>query len=72
MTPGGLLLNYQMIVTNHGPSTAENVVLVRPAAAGHRGDRYCADAPDGGDCDTGTPGEPLDKLTCGLDTLAAG
>ena len=66
----GLLLNYQMIVVNNGPSTAENVTLLDRLPPGIV--VVSADAPDGGDCDTGTPGEPLDRLTCGLGTLAVG
>jgi uncharacterized repeat protein (TIGR01451 family) len=62
----GLPLLYTVVVTNAGPSTAENVVLqdrlppgivVRHATTTH------------GDCITGTPGSPSDKLTCGLGTL---
>nr|MBC8447361.1 DUF11 domain-containing protein [Chloroflexota bacterium] len=58
---------YTLRITNYGPSTAENVKLK---------DRLppwivVTDVDTSqGNCDTGTPGEPLDKLTCGLGTLA--
>ncbi len=63
----GLSLTYTLVITNHGPSTAENVVLedrLPPWIVVTGFDT------SQGDCDTGTPGEPLDKLTCGLGTLA--
>ncbi|MGA9352029.1 MAG: DUF11 domain-containing protein [Anaerolineae bacterium] len=62
----GLSLTYTLTIINHGPSTAENVVLQ---------DRLppwivvTGATPSQGSCDTGTPGEPLDKLTCGLGTM---
>ena len=65
----GLSLTYTLTITNYGPSTAENVVLQ---------DRLppwivvTGATPSQGSCDTGTPGEPLDKLTCGLGTLGVG
>ena len=65
----GRSLTYTLVITNHGPSTAENVVLedrLPPwmwiVVTGFDTSQ--------GDCDTGTPGEPLDKLTCGVGTLA--
>ena len=63
----GQSLTYTLTVTNQGPSRAENVVLQ---------DRLptwlvvTSATPSQGSCNTGTPGEPLDKLTCGLGTLA--
>ncbi len=63
----GRSLTYTLVITNYGPSTAENVVLqdrLPPWIVVTGFDT------SQGDCDTGTPGEPLDKLTCGLGTLA--
>ncbi|MGD1994211.1 MAG: hypothetical protein PVI59_13550 [Anaerolineae bacterium] len=68
VTAGGRL-TYTLAVTNHGPSTAENVAVE---------DRLpswlvavSAD-PSQGLCNTGIPGDPLSPLVCNLGTLAAG
>ena len=67
----GRRIRYTLTVTNNGPSNAENVVL---------GDRLPAGVTivpgslvaSQGACQTGTPGEPLDRLICGLGELADG
>ena len=63
----GRSLTYTLVITNYGPSTAENVVLQDRLPPWIVVTGYTASQ---GACDTGTPGEPLDKLTCGLGTLA--
>ncbi len=65
----GLPLVYTIVVTNTGPSTAENVEVQDRLPPGIVV-RYAT--PSTGNCDTGTPGEPLDKLTCGLGTMPPG
>lgn len=60
---------YLLTVTNAGPSTAENVILYDRLPAGIA---VTAITPSQGSCDIGTPGDPLDRLTCGLGSLAAG
>ncbi len=71
----GLDVTYSITVTNGGPSTAENVLLIDRLPPGIVVTGYSvvdlSGAPSG-NCDTGTPGEPLDKLTCGLGTLREG
>jgi uncharacterized repeat protein (TIGR01451 family) len=63
----GRNLSYTLTIINNGPSTAENVVIQDRLPPGIVVTGFSATQ---GDCDTGTPGEPLDKLTCGLGTMA--
>lgn len=65
----GLDMTYTITVTNLGPSPAENVVLVDRLPPGIVVTGYSATQ---GDCQTGTPGAALDRMTCGLDTLLNG
>ncbi|MCB9177357.1 MAG: DUF11 domain-containing protein [Caldilineae bacterium] len=67
----GRRIRYTIGVTNDGPSTAENVVLTDRLPAG------VTIVPgslsiDQGSCETGTPGDPLDRLVCGLGTIPSG
>ena len=54
----GRRIGYTLRVVNGGPSTAENVTLLDRLPPGIV--VVAADTPDGGSCDTGTPGEPLE------------
>lgn len=65
----GTDLVYDLIVTNHGPSTAVNVVVedVLP------GDVTIVSATgDGASCDLGAPGDPFLATICGFGTLVPG
>ena len=62
----GLDMTYTMTVTNLGPSPAENIVLIDRLPPGIVVTGYTTSQ---GDCETGTPGAALDRLTCGLDKL---
>ncbi len=63
---------YTLTVRNNGPSTAENVVLSDRLPAGVQIYQGSLVAPAGVNCETGTPGQPLDRLTCGLGTIGPG
>ena len=63
----GTPLTYTIRVTNHGPSDAENVVLYDRLPPGIVLTNISAS--NGSTCFTGTPGNPSDKLTCGLGYL---
>jgi uncharacterized repeat protein (TIGR01451 family) len=63
----GRSLTYTLLVTNDGPSTAENVAVQDHLPAWIV---LTGVTPSQGSCIWGTPGDPLDKLTCGLGTLA--
>jgi|GEM_PF-1655716 len=80
----GRRIQYTLTVTNNGPSRAENVVLTDRLPAGvryYQGSLTVTKDPAGvappvalpaGICNTGTPGDVQDKLTCGLGTLLTG
>ncbi len=59
-------MTYTLTVVNSGPSTAENVVVQDRLPPGIVVTGVSASQ---GSCATGTPGEPLDQLTCGLGTI---
>jgi uncharacterized repeat protein (TIGR01451 family) len=70
----GLELTYTLVVTNRGPSDAENVLIIDRLPPG------VVIVPGSGTvngnaalftnwCTTGTPGSPADQLTCGLGLL---
>jgi len=66
VTAGGAL-TYTLTITNHGPSTAENVVardFLPPAVA------VRAAVPAQGICNQGAPGDPAGSLRCHLGSLA--
>ena len=65
----GRALTYTLTVDNAGPSTAENVV-VQDRLPGWIVVNEAI--PSQGSCTSGTPGDPVDKLTCGLGSLAPG
>ncbi len=65
----GLDLTYTMTVTNLGPSPAENIVLIDRLPPGIVVTGYSTTQ---GNCQTGTPGAALDRMSCGLDTLRLG
>ncbi len=62
----GLSLTYTLVVTNNGPSPAENTVLEDRLPPWLVVTGYTATQ---GECSTGTPGSPADKLRCGLGTI---
>ncbi len=67
----GRRISYTLTVTNNGPSHAENVVLSDRLPAGVTvvpGSLVASQ----GSCQTGTPGDPDDRLTCGIGYLPAG
>jgi len=65
----GRTITYTVAVTNNGPSIAENVVVLDRLPAGIVvTSATVAGGP--GACTTGAPGSALDRLTCGLGTLA--
>ena len=68
----GRRIQYTLTVTNNGPSTAENVMLSDRLPPGVQIYQGSLTAPAGVNCQTGTPGEPLDRMTCGLGTIASG
>ncbi len=61
---------FDLSVSNIGPSTAEGVVLEDYLPAGVTVDEYTVLG--GGDCNTGTPGDPTDPLICYLGNIAPG
>ncbi|OGO29035.1 MAG: hypothetical protein A2Z16_00610 [Chloroflexi bacterium RBG_16_54_18] len=65
----GTNLTYTITATNNGPSTAPNVVVkdVMPAQVS-----MISFTPTQGSCNGGVPGDPLQPLTCNLDTLTNG
>ncbi len=65
----GTSLTYELVVTNLGPSRAENVVLYDRLPPGLTVTGWTASQ---GSCTTGTAGDATDKLTCGLGFLDAG
>jgi uncharacterized repeat protein (TIGR01451 family)/CSLREA domain-containing protein len=65
----GLSLTYTLVVTNHGPSTAENVVLKDRVPSWLE---ITGVAPSQGSCGIGTPEEESNLVTCYLDSLAPG
>ncbi len=70
VTAGRRLL-YTLTVTNNGPSHSENVLVTDRLPAGATlipGSLTLSQ----GSCQTGTPGEALDRLQCGLGTLPLG
>jgi len=69
----GRRIQYTLVVRNHGPSTAENVVLTDRLPAGlflYPGSVVITGG--AGNCEIGTPGQPLDRMTCGLGNIIAG
>ncbi|MSP11331.1 MAG: DUF11 domain-containing protein [Chloroflexi bacterium] len=68
----GLTLTYTLKITNNGPSSAENVVLIDRLPPGLTVLPGGITTSPGGSCTAGTPGQAADKLTCGFGTLAAG
>ena len=80
----GRRIEYRLTVSNTGPSRAERVVLQDRLPGGvriYQGSVVATLDPAGaaplvtlpaGTCATGTPGDPLDKLTCGLGTMQVG
>ena len=60
--------SYVVTATNDGPSPAQNVVLEDRLPTGIT---VTSVTPSQGSCTSGTPGELLDRLTCGLGELAA-
>ena len=69
MAVAGESLEYTIVVTNYGPSTAEEVVVMDRLPGGIMVTGYTVSQ---GECNTGTPGDPNDMLTCGLGDLAVG
>jgi uncharacterized repeat protein (TIGR01451 family) len=66
----GRRIQYTLTVTNNGPSKATNVVVTDLLPAGvtiYQGSLTTTK----GTCDGGTPGEPLNRIVCGLGTLDA-
>jgi uncharacterized repeat protein (TIGR01451 family) len=68
VTAGGHL-TYTLVVTNHGPSTAENVAVEDRLPAGI--EAVSAD-PSQGQCNEGIPGDPLSPLICNLGIVPPG
>jgi uncharacterized repeat protein (TIGR01451 family) len=66
----GTNLTYTVAATNHGPSTATNVVIadVLPAQV----TLVSITPPAGVACNSGVPGDPLQPLTCNVGNLANG
>jgi len=73
----GRRIRYTLRIANAGPSDAENVIVtdrlppgvtVLPGSVVVTIDNVAAPLPPG-TCQTGTPGDPTDRLTCGLGTL---
>ncbi len=71
VTAGRRIL-YTITVRNNGPSTAENVLLSDRLPAGVQIYQGSLTAPAGVNCEPGTPGQPLDRMTCGLGTIGPG
>ncbi len=65
----GRRLTYTVQVTNNGPSIAVNTVLIDRLPPGIVVTSATVTGTSGGSCATGTPGAPLDRLTCGLGTI---
>lgn len=65
----GTTLSYTLTVTNHGPSTAQNVAVtdVLPAQVD-----VLSVTPSQGSCNAGIPGNPLHPLTCNLGSMSVG
>ncbi len=63
----GLVLTYTLTIDNLGPSTAENVEAQDRLPAWVE---ILAITPSQGSCNWGTPGDPLDKMACGLGNLS--
>ena len=65
----GNVLTYTLIVTNTGPSTAENVVIEDnlPAEV-----EVVSVSSSSGTCNAGTPGDPFDPTTCTFGTVPDG
>jgi uncharacterized repeat protein (TIGR01451 family) len=78
----GRRIHYSVTVTNNGPSPANNVVLTDRLPAGvqlYQGSLIAEKSVPNGlvtilptPCETGTPGQPLDKMVCGLGTIEVG
>ncbi len=81
----GRRIQYRLVVSNTGPSVAENVVLHDRLPAGvriYQGSLVATYAgtpapgvplpPAGVNCDTGTPGEVADEIRCGIGYLNRG
>ncbi|MCB0216636.1 MAG: DUF11 domain-containing protein, partial [Chloroflexi bacterium] len=64
----GRRIRYTVTVRNDGPSTAENVVLTDRLPAGVTIVPGSLEITQGS-CETGTPGDPLDRLVCGVGTV---
>ncbi|MBM4467094.1 MAG: DUF11 domain-containing protein, partial [Chloroflexi bacterium] len=67
----GRRIQYTLIFTNTGPSTAENVLVLDRLPKGvtiYPGSLVVSQ----GACETGTPGEPLDRMKCGIGTIPPG
>jgi len=62
----GRYMTYTLTVNNHGPSTAENVVVQDNLPDWIEIQDIL---PSQGSCNWGTPGDPLDKMTCGLGSI---
>jgi uncharacterized repeat protein (TIGR01451 family) len=79
----GRRIQYMLTVQNNGPSPAESVVLsdrLPPGVQIYQGSLSVTKTPPGGSstpitpapCQTGTPGDPLDRMECTLGTLSSG
>ena len=68
----GRRIQYNLTVENNGPSPAENVVLFDRLPAGVQIYQGSLTAPAGVNCQSGTPGDPLDQFKCGLGTILSG
>jgi uncharacterized repeat protein (TIGR01451 family) len=64
----GTSLTYTLEVTNHGPSTAHNVVITDNVPAGVSVDSVSATGASS--CAAGAPGDPFQPTTCKFDSLA--
>ena len=64
----GRRISYTLTVTNFGPSDAENVLLTDRLPAGVTLVPGSLKVSQGA-CETGTPGDPFDRMTCGLDYI---
>ena len=67
----GETISWTVEVINLGPSTAENVIVYDRLPPGITVTSVGGDATLAG-CTTGAPGSAIDRLSCGLGTLAAG
>ncbi|MBK8538428.1 MAG: DUF11 domain-containing protein [Ardenticatenia bacterium] len=65
----GRRITYTVVVRNNGPSIAVNTVLTDRLPPGIVVTSATVTGASGGNCETGTPGAALDRLTCGLGNI---